>query len=157
MRLTPENRSKTGGNHPVAGGKAPRWKPGQSGNEGAQWKPGQSGIRVADPRQLRYHRPAERYWPSPFPAIPKAGRTRRSYRNGFRRRMKMSSDRLPQPDDFPIGSPESRAAARARLDGQDRQLRRVKVMSHIPRPWPGPGPEPADWGEVPEVGAITQT
>jgi hypothetical protein len=56
-----------------------------------------------------------------------------------------------RPQDFPLGSPESRAAARARLDGRDRPLRRIEVLSHIPRPWLGPGPEPADWGEVPEV------
>jgi hypothetical protein len=64
----------------------------------------------------------------------------------------MSSNGALRPEDFPIGSPESRAAARARLDGRDRELRRVEIISHIPRPWTGPGPEPSDWGEVPEVG-----
>ena len=32
MRRTPENRRKTGGDNPVSGNEATRWKPGQSGN-----------------------------------------------------------------------------------------------------------------------------
>ena len=35
---------------------------------------------------------------------------------------------------------------------QERHSRRIEAISHIPRPWTGPGPEPANWGEVPEVG-----
>ena len=38
MRRTPENRRKTGGDNPVSGNEATRWKPGQSGNPGGRPK-----------------------------------------------------------------------------------------------------------------------
>lgn len=38
MTSTPENRRKTGGQNPVRGSEATRWKPGQSGNPGGRPK-----------------------------------------------------------------------------------------------------------------------
>jgi hypothetical protein len=72
--------------------------------------------------------------------------------NSSRRRMKTSANGPLRPEDFPLGSPESRAAARVRLDGRDGDSRRIEVISHIPRPWTGSGPEPADWNKVPRFG-----
>lgn len=43
------------------------------------------------------------------------------------------SDSL-RPEDFPIGSPESRAAARAMLQTRESNIRRLQMVSAIPRP-----------------------
>jgi hypothetical protein len=43
-----------------------------------------------------------------------------------------NSDSLPRPDEFPLGSPESRAAARAMLERRDRVDMRIIV--DMPRP-----------------------
>ena len=43
-----------------------------------------------------------------------------------------SSDSIPRPDEFPLGSPESRAAARAMLDRRNRVDSRIIV--DMPRP-----------------------
>ena len=44
------------------------------------------------------------------------------------------SDGLPRPEEFPLGSTESRAAARAMLDAQRRAVRRVQIIHSIPHP-----------------------
>ena len=45
-----------------------------------------------------------------------------------------NSDGLPRPEEFPLGSPESRAAARAMLEAQERDVRRVSIILDAPRP-----------------------
>ena len=45
-----------------------------------------------------------------------------------------NSDGLPRPDEFPLGSMESRAAARALLEAQERGVRRVQIIHSIPHP-----------------------
>jgi hypothetical protein len=57
-----------------------------------------------------------------------------------------------RPEDFPVGSPESRAAARAVVEASNRGVRRFQIVSHIPRPWRGEGPEPEGWNKKPYVG-----
>jgi len=57
----------------------------------------------------------------------------------------------PKPGDFPIGSVESRAAMRLHLSSQQAPVPAMDIVSFIPRPWPGEGPEPNDWNEVPRV------
>jgi hypothetical protein len=47
---------------------------------------------------------------------------------------RFSSDDLPKPDEFPLGSPESRTAARAMLEAQERDVRRVQIILDVPRP-----------------------
>ena len=41
---------------------------------------------------------------------------------------------VPRPEEFPLGSMESRAAARAMLEAQERGVRRVQIIHSIPRP-----------------------
>ena len=43
-----------------------------------------------------------------------------------------SSDSLPRPDEFPLGSPQSRAAARAMLARRDRVD--LRIIVDCPRP-----------------------
>lgn len=45
-----------------------------------------------------------------------------------------ATDSTPRPGDFPPGSPESRAAARLRLEFMNDDRDRIKIVSHIPRP-----------------------
>jgi hypothetical protein len=40
----------------------------------------------------------------------------------------------PKPWEFPTGSAESRAAARAIVDSRDRDTFRLRIVNHIPRP-----------------------
>jgi hypothetical protein len=53
-----------------------------------------------------------------------------------------NSTSLPRPDEFPIGSSESRAAARALLEWREKGVRRIQIildMSHRPpRPMENP-------------------
>jgi hypothetical protein len=66
------------------------------------------------------------------------------------RKMKPSNNepgRTPRPEDFPIGSVESRAAARLCAEMREDTRKRVEIVSHIPRRWCGPGPEPPDWNK----------
>jgi len=61
----------------------------------------------------------------------------------------------PRPGDFPVGSLESRAAARAMLQHAESERERITIISHIPRPeweWDGEGPAPADWNKKIHVG-----
>ena len=44
-----------------------------------------------------------------------------------------ATDPPPRPGDFPLGSVESRAAARLALD-QESGDRRIVIVSHVPRP-----------------------
>jgi hypothetical protein len=39
---------------------------------------------------------------------------------------------MPKPGDFPIGSPESRAAARIRLASWDDRRKRMRIITNIP-------------------------
>jgi hypothetical protein len=48
-----------------------------------------------------------------------------------------SEDGLPRLEEFPLGSMESRAAARALLEAQERDVRRLQIVDCIPRPLPG--------------------
>lgn len=45
-----------------------------------------------------------------------------------------NSNNVPHPGDFPLGSPESRAAARLRLEQMQDNRRNIEIISHIPRP-----------------------
>jgi hypothetical protein len=40
----------------------------------------------------------------------------------------------PRPEEFPLGSPESRAAARAMLETRESRVRRLQIVTEIPRP-----------------------
>ena len=66
--------------------------------------------------------------------------------------------RIPRPWEFPPGSVESRAAARAMLDHAEAERERVTIVSRIPEPaWElegaeGEGPAPADWNNKIHVG-----
>jgi hypothetical protein len=40
----------------------------------------------------------------------------------------------PRPGDFPVGSPESRAAARLMLSDRERERDRLELIHHVPRP-----------------------
>jgi hypothetical protein len=57
---------------------------------------------------------------------------------------------MPKPGDYPIGSVESRAAMRLQLSNQTAEPR-LEIISYIPRPWRGDGPEPSDWNKVPRI------
>jgi hypothetical protein len=63
---------------------------------------------------------------------------------------KSSSNGLPGPEEFPIGSAESRAAARAMLNTREKSLRRRQIvidMSHRPpRPSENPLGTVGPWG-----------
>jgi hypothetical protein len=59
----------------------------------------------------------------------------------------------PKPGDFPIGSIESRAAMRLYLSNKRGAPSCMEIVSHIPRPWRGDGPEPEDWNKAPHIGA----
>lgn len=48
--------------------------------------------------------------------------------------MATNNEGLPRPDEFPIGSPESRAAARAMLEACDSGVRRRQIIIDLPRP-----------------------
>jgi len=45
-----------------------------------------------------------------------------------------NSNGQPRPEEFPLGSPESRAAARAMLEVQERDVRRVQIILSVARP-----------------------
>jgi hypothetical protein len=45
-----------------------------------------------------------------------------------------NSKGLPRPEEFPVGSAESRAAARAMLESRESSVRRVQIIMDIPRP-----------------------
>ena len=45
-----------------------------------------------------------------------------------------ATDSTPKPGNFPIGSPESRAAARLTLEYASDNRERIQLLSHIP--WP---------------------
>ena len=45
-----------------------------------------------------------------------------------------SEDGVPRPDEFPIGSPESRAAARAMLEARESGVRRRQIIIDLRRP-----------------------
>lgn len=45
-----------------------------------------------------------------------------------------NSDGLPRPEEFPLGSMESRAAARALLEAREKDVRRVQIIHSIPHP-----------------------
>ena len=51
--------------------------------------------------------------------------------------------------DFPLGSLESRAAARKRLEQKRNSKSRLEIVSNISRPWRGDGAEPASWNGEP--------
>jgi hypothetical protein len=53
----------------------------------------------------------------------------------------------PKPGDFPIGSPESRAAARMQAVNRQDTRSRVEYVSHLQRSWRGEGAEPQGWGK----------
>ena len=60
-----------------------------------------------------------------------------------------NSDGL-RPEDFPLGSPESRAAARVVLEARKEERRpRAELISNVNLRWDGPGTEPPDWNKVP--------
>jgi hypothetical protein len=44
------------------------------------------------------------------------------------------SSSLPRPEEFPLRSPESRAAALALLEARERGVRRVQIILDVPRP-----------------------
>lgn len=44
------------------------------------------------------------------------------------------SDHRVRPEDFLVGSAESRAAARAALEARDTDMRRIQIVSHVERP-----------------------
>ena len=45
-----------------------------------------------------------------------------------------NSNSLPRPEEFPLGSMESRAAARAMLEAQEKGVRRLQIIIAAPRP-----------------------
>ena len=45
-----------------------------------------------------------------------------------------NSNSLPRPEEFPLGSMESRAAARAMLEAQERGVRHLQIIITAPRP-----------------------
>jgi len=49
-----------------------------------------------------------------------------------------------KPANFPVGSPESRAAARSLLRQKQSKLVRLQFLHSVPRPWYGKGPAPPD-------------
>ena len=52
---------------------------------------------------------------------------------------------LLSPSDFPIGSPESRAAARAMLEHAEAGRKRIEFVTNTWFACHGDGPEPPDW------------
>src|SRR2546425_9372362 len=62
-----------------------------------------------------------------------------------------ATDWGPRPGDFPLGSVESRAVARMQLQQGDHR-KRIELISHIPGPWRGEGPEPEGWNKEPRIG-----
>jgi hypothetical protein len=48
-------------------------------------------------------------------------------------------DAWPHPSSFPVGSDESRAAARAMFQERDRGVRRLQIVNDMPRPIRGEG------------------
>ena len=58
------------------------------------------------------------------------------------------SDNAARPGDFPLGSRESRAAARLLLNSLANTRRRIEIVSHIPRPGQdGTKPHVSDWND----------
>ena len=45
-----------------------------------------------------------------------------------------NSQGLPRPEEFPVGSVESRAAARAILESRESGVRRFQIILDVPRP-----------------------
>jgi hypothetical protein len=64
----------------------------------------------------------------------------------------MRDENQVRPGDFPIGSPESRAAARRQLKNKRDRRQRIEIPLCMPRPWRGEGPEPESWNKVPRFG-----
>jgi hypothetical protein len=60
-------------------------------------------------------------------------------------------DMTLRPGDFPLGSLESRMAARAEIERAEKSRPFLRIVSYIPRPWRGDGPEPSDWNKVPRI------
>ena len=60
-----------------------------------------------------------------------------------------NSDSLPRPEEFPLGSMESRAAARAVLELRNMQVRRVQIVHSVPRPHQDNSkPNVGDWAPM---------
>jgi hypothetical protein len=57
-----------------------------------------------------------------------------------------------RPGDFPIGSPESRAAARMLAANRQNTRERIEFVSHLHEPWRGEGPEPEGWNSELRIG-----
>ena len=74
--------------------------------------------------------------------------------------MKPSSNNtvaLPRPEDFPLGSPQSRAAARLLAANRHDTRKRIEIVSHVPRPWAGEGLPPLTWNRVPSADPWKET
>ena len=52
-----------------------------------------------------------------------------------------------KPGDFPLGSPESRAAARMLAMSQQDTRKRVEIVTNVHMPCPGKGPDPDPWND----------
>jgi hypothetical protein len=52
-----------------------------------------------------------------------------------------------KPGDFPIGSPESRAAARMLVANRRDTRRRIEIVSNVHIPWHSEGPAPDPWND----------
>jgi hypothetical protein len=59
---------------------------------------------------------------------------------------------MVRPGDFPIASPQSRAAARAMLHRAEAGRKRIEIVSNISLAWHGEGPKPEGWNGVPRIG-----
>jgi len=58
--------------------------------------------------------------------------------------MRQSNSDGLRPEDFPLGSPESRAAARVVLEARKEERPRAELISNVNLRWDGP-----DWNKVP--------
>ena len=58
-----------------------------------------------------------------------------------------------KPGHFPIGSPESRAAARMLAANRRDTRRRIEIVTNVHMPWYCEGPDPDPWNdEEPHIG-----
>lgn len=58
-----------------------------------------------------------------------------------------------KPGDFPLGSPESRAAARMLAASRWDTRKRIEIITNVHMPWRGEGPDPDPWDdEEPHIG-----
>ena len=52
---------------------------------------------------------------------------------------------MRRPGDFPIGSPESRAAARMLAANRQDTRKRIEIITNVRIPWHAEGPAPDPW------------